>query len=383
MEMRTLGRTGLRVSAVGMGCEGFEGKTAGDCAALLGCAMQTGIRFFDVYTSNPAVRSHLGDALREYPRDSFALQGHLCTTWENGQYRRTRAIEEVKASFSELLSRMHLSYVDVGMIHYCDDPGDFEMICRGPILRYAQTLRESGTIRAVGLSTHNPDVALAAAESGAVEVIMFSINPAYDMLPPSSDVDILFEKDTFDRVYEGIDPKRERLYRVCANTGVALTVMKPFAGGLLLDERQSPFGRALTPEQCIRYCLDRPAVASVLGGMASEEEIRMAAAAGDGTGRGGDYSEILAGAPRRSFSGHCMYCGHCAPCTAGIDVAAVNRYLDLAEAQGFVPETVREHYSLLAHHAEECVACGACLPNCPFGTDIIGKMQRAAALFGK
>lgn len=383
MEMRTLGRTGLPVSAVGMGCEGFEGKTADDCAALLGCAMQNGIRFFDVYTSNPAVRSHLGDALREYPRDSFALQGHLCTTWENGQYRRTRDIDEVKASFSELLSRMHLSYVDVGMIHYCDDLGDFETICQGPVWHYAQTLRESGTIRAVGLSTHNPDVALAAVESGAMEVIMFSVNPAYDMLPPSSDVDILFEKETFDRVYEGIDPKRERLYRACANAGVALTAMKPFAGGLLLDERQSPFGRALTPEQCIRYCLDRPAVASVFGGMVSEEEIQMAAAAGDGADRGGNYSDVLAGAPRSSFSGHCMYCGHCAPCTAGIDIAAVNRYLDLAEAQGFVPETVRDHYSLLAHQAGECVSCGACLPNCPFGTDIIGKMQRAAALFGQ
>ncbi len=77
-----------------------------------------------------------------------------------------------------------------------------------------------------------------------------------------------------------------------------------------------------------------------------------------------------------------MYCGHCAPCTAGIDIASVNKYYNLTLAQDEVPETVREHYSLLAHHASECIACGRCQSNCPFGVDIIGHMRLAAAKFG-
>ena len=77
-----------------------------------------------------------------------------------------------------------------------------------------------------------------------------------------------------------------------------------------------------------------------------------------------------------------MYCGHCAPCTAGIDIASVNKYYNLTLAQDEVPETVREHYSLLAHHASECIACGRCQSNCPFGVDIVGRMQLAAAKFG-
>lgn len=382
MEYRTLGRTGIEVGVIGMGCEGYEGKSAADCRELLAYAMMQGINFFDVYTSNPEVRRNLGAALKAYSRSSFVIQGHLCTAWKEGQYCRTRDIKEVRESFEQLLGQMELSYVDIGMLHYVDDAQDFQKIMQGPVISYAQELKEKGRIRCIGMSTHNPDIAFLAVEAGIIDVIMLSVNPAYDMLPASEDVNILFEEQTFARVYEGIDPKRSLLYQTCQNAGVAITVMKPFAGGLLLDEKQTPFGRAMTPTQCIGYCLDRPAVVSVLGGMASVGEVTSALSFFDTPDKEKDYSEILSNAPKSAFRGHCMYCGHCAPCTVKIDIAAVNKYLDLALVQGVVPETVRDHYALLAHHAGECVACGACMKNCPFGTDIVEKMQQAATVFG-
>ena len=69
-----------------------------------------------------------------------------------------------------------------------------------------------------------------------------------------------------------------------------------------------------------------------------------------------------------------MYCGHCAPCPKGIDVATVTKYRNLARAQGEVPETVRGHYDALAHTAGECIACGACEKRCPFGVGVIENM---------
>ena len=86
---------------------------------------------------------------------------------------------------------------------------------------------------------------------------------------------------------------------------------------------------------------------------------------------------------KSAFTGQCMYCGHCAPCSVKIDVAYVNKYLDLASIQDELAETVKNHYELLAHHASECIECGLCMDNCPFGEDIIGKMKEAAKLFGK
>lgn len=383
MEYRILGRTGIKVSAIGIGGEGFENKSYEDCEAIIDCAMKEGINFIDIYNSNPEVRNNVGKALSKYPRNSFVIEGHLCSTWDKGQYRRTRDINEVVSAYEDFLTRMQLDYVDLGMIHYVDDDKDFDNIFNGEIIKYAKELKEKGIIKSLGISTHNPDIAFRAVETGIIDVILFSINAAYDMLPAIEDVYELFEESTFkDRTYEGIDPKRDRLYRTCENAGVALTVMKGYGAGVLLSDKQSPFEKALTPIQCLHYCLTRPAVASVMVGVANKEQILAATAYSTASNKEKDYSEVLANAPRSSFSGHCMYCGHCAPCSKKIDIASVNKYLDLALIQEEVPETLKNHYDLLEHQGNECIECGLCMKNCPFGVDIINKMKQAAKLFG-
>jgi predicted aldo/keto reductase-like oxidoreductase len=203
------------------------------------------------------------------------------------------------------------------------------------------------------------------------------------MLPAGEDVNILFEESTFENMtYEGIDQKRDELYRTCQNAGVALTVMKGYAAGVLLSDKESPFEKALTPVQCLHYCLTRPAVASVMVGVPDKSQILAATAYVTASDKEKDYSEVLANASRSSFKGHCMYCGHCAPCSKKIDIALVNKYLDLALIQEVVPETLRNHYCLLEQHAGECIECGLCMKNCPFGVDIINKMKQAVKLFG-
>jgi len=384
MEYRILGRTGIKVSAIGIGGEGFENKSYKDCEAIIDCAMNEGINFIDIYNSNPEVRTNVGRALSKYPRSSFVIEGHLCSTWDDGQYRRTRDIDEVVNAFEDFLTRMQLDYVDIGMIHYVDDQKDFDEIFSGEIINYAKELKAKGVIKSLGLSTHNTDIAFKAVETGIIDVILFSINAAYDMLPASEDVNILFKESTFkDRTYEGIDPNRDKLYRTCQNAGVVLTVMKGYAAGVLLSDKESPFERALTPVQCLHYCLTRPAVASVMVGVSNVGQILTAAAYITSSSQEKDYSEVLANAPRRSFSGHCMYCGHCAPCSKKIDIASVNKYLDLASIQDDVPQTLKNHYTLLKYHASDCIECGLCMKNCPFGVDVINKMKHAVKLFGK
>ncbi|MFR0734125.1 MAG: hypothetical protein ACLSHU_07985 [Oscillospiraceae bacterium] len=117
---------------------------------------------------------------------------------------------------------------------------------------------------------------------------------------------------------------------------------------------------ALTPNQCIHYALTRPAVASVLAGARTLEELESSLAYETASDGERDFAAAFAAMPKISWQGHCMYCVHCAPCPMGIDVASVTKFWHLAVAQGEVPETVREHYAALPHTAGECVACGAC-----------------------
>ena len=119
-----------------------------------------------------------------------------------------------------------------------------------------------------------------------------------------------------------------------------------------------------------------------MSGVRSLEELKMSLAYETATDAERDYAAAFASFPRMKWEGHCMYCGHCAPCPKGIDVATVTKFLNLARAQGMVPETVREHYAALPHKAGECVACGACEKRCPFGVSIRANMKEAAETFG-
>lgn len=382
MRYLPLGATGLRVSEIGMGCEGFNEEGGRRTRALIDLAHKNGVNYIDLYTSSPIVRSSLGDAL-EGRREDFMLQAHICTIWRNGQYKCTRKLPEIEEGFSDLLSRLKTDYIDVGMIHYVDSEKEWERIEKGEVMKYALKLKAEGKIRHIGVSSHNPLAALRSVESGLIEVLMFSVNPCYDLQPASEDCEDLWAENSYKHQLTNMDPDRERLYEACEKMGVGITVMKVFGGGDLLNEELSPAGKALTASQCIHYALTRPAVSSVLVGAHSEEELKTSLSYETATAEERDYAAAFATFPKINWTGHCMYCGHCAPCAKSIDVATVTKFYNLVRAQSELPETVREHYAALSHSAGECIECGACETRCPFGVKIIENMRAAKKVFGR
>lgn len=381
MNYRYLGNTGLLVSEIGIGCEGFSGNHCQNTKMLLDMAERNGINYFDLYTSNPDIRSSIGNALIGR-REKFIIQSHICSIWKNGQYKRTRDIKEVKEGFQEMLSLLQTEYIDVGMIHYVDSMQDWEDILKGPVLQYALELKKNGSIRHIGLSSHNPNVAMEAVKSGYIEVLMFSVNPCYDLQPASEDIEELWKDENYKEPLVNMNPERQELYETCQRLGVGITVMKAFGGGDLLDKTLSPAGKALTSNQCLHYALTRPAVATVLVGAHTEDELKTSISYEDASDEEKDYALAFASFPNISWKGHCMYCSHCAPCPNHIDIASVTKFLNLAKAQGELPETVREHYMVLNHHSGECIQCGACETRCPFDVAIIENMKAAENIFG-
>lgn len=379
MKYRRLGKTGLSVSEIGLGGEWLERHTAEECKAVIDYCEQKGINILDCWMSEPNVRTNIGAAICG-KREKWYIQGHIGSTWQNGQYVRTRDIAKTKTAFEDLLSRFKTGYIDLGMIHYVDEISDWQNIINGEFLKYVYELKAQGKIRHIGLSTHNPAIAKTAAESGIVEMIMFSVNPAFDLMPDVDDIEKYFV-DEYDEKLGGIAPERAELYKLCEQLDVGITVMKGFAGGRLFDAERSPFKVALTPVQCIHYCLTRPAVAAVMCGFDNEKQVDDACAYEHASNQQKDYATVLANAPKHAFSGQCTYCGHCKPCPGDIDIAMVNKLYDLAVMQPAVPSSVREHYRALKTNAGDCIACGGCETRCPFGVKIIERMAKAREIF--
>ena len=83
MKYRDLGNTGLKVSEIGLGCEGFAEEEYRGARALLDEAERQGINYFDLYTSDPQVRAAVGEALKGR-REKFLIQSHICSVWKDG-----------------------------------------------------------------------------------------------------------------------------------------------------------------------------------------------------------------------------------------------------------------------------------------------------------
>ena len=378
MQYRPLGATGLEVSEISIGCGGFGKLDSAASRELMTMALDSGMNYIDIYDADPTVRSNIGYALGDR-RDEMIIQGHLGTIFKNGQHTKTRDVEETRQGFEDLLARLGTDHIEVGMIHITDSHEEWEEIQNSPFLDYVFQLKKEGKIKHIGLSSHNAEVALCAAKSGWVEVIMFSLNPAFDQLRGGA---IPWEKGAMENLQGGIDPVRVEFYDYCATHKIGVTVMKTFGGGgRLLDAKTSPLGVAYTPEQCIAYCLAKPCISTCILGIDNIDELKTDLHWMHATDAEKDFSNV-GKKEQAQLGGDCTYCNHCSPCTQGIPIAKVNELLDKAETDGLTAD-LQAKYDALPKHAGDCTHCGACLSRCPFGVDIPSKMDAAKAKFGK
>ena len=381
MHYRKLGNTGLMLSEIGLGCEGFVDADDSLSDELFALALDNGVNCLDMYTPDPDAHRKIGRGISSV-RNHFYLQGHLCTQWKNDQYEETRDLAAVKAAFKTMLLNLGTDYLDIGNIHYVDSMDTWRKVLDNGIMDYALKLKEEGRIHFISMSSHNPIVALEAVKGGYLDALLFSINPCYDLLPGGEDCEVLWADESYEKPLYNLDPVREELYETCQRLGVGITVMKAFGGGDLLSEEYSPAGKAMTAVECLHYALTRPAVTAVMCGAKSLEDLKASLAYETATEEEKDYAQTFASFPKISWKGYCMYCGHCAPCPKGIDVADVTKFLNLTKAQGIIPETVAQHYRVLRAHGGDCIGCGQCEKRCPFDVPIRENMKAAASVFG-
>ena len=379
MEYRELGKTGKSVSVIGLGCENVDGKPYEQVKATLDSALEQGVNILDVFMPGREIRENIAKAIGDR-RGKVMIQGHIGSTDIGQQYDISRDLPTVMRYFEEIL-RLFGGYIDFGMMFFIDTEEDYRDVFETGFAEYVQKLKKNGDIGHIGFSSHNPKTAMRAIDTGLPEMMMFSINPAFDMLPPEKSILEQFEKGFTPELYRGLDPQRARLYKLCEQKQIGITVMKTLGKGKLISKEHTPFAEPLTVPQCMHYALSRPGVASVMLGCQTPDELLGAMRYFDTDDAGLDYTRTITSV-RNDFMGSCVYCSHCQPCPTEIDIASINKYLDIARLdKGNIPSSARDHYSGLAHKGSECVNCGHCESRCPFGVPIMSNMAQAASLF--
>ena len=360
MKYRVNRKTGDRISEIGMGTSylyqaGFERGVQ-----ILRKAYEGGINYYDLAAGHGDTFPIFREAFRDVRKNVF-YQIHFGADYTSGEYGWTLDLNTIKRSVKHMLEELGTDYIDYGFIHCQDEFSDWEEYQKNGVYDYILELKKQGIVHHIGVSSHTPEVAQKILDDADVDMLMFSINPAYD-----------FGQGTY---AHGSTDERTALYRRCEKEGIGISVMKPFSGGQLLEASRSPFGQALTQYQCLKYILDKPGVLVALPGAQSIEEVELLLDYCNQPEENTDYSVIGTFAPPQA-SGKCVYCGHCRPCPMGIDVGLVNKYYDLTLAGD---NMAAEHYRSLEKNASDCVQCGHCDSRCPFSVKQSARMQEIAA----
>ena len=368
----------MSAGIIGLGAEHLDGKPYAIVEETIHAALEHGINIMDVFMPGDEIRHNIGKALGNRRKDVI-IQGHIGSVDLREQYDISRDLPVCKAYFEKLLTNLGTDYIDVGMLFFIDSDDTLQQIQANGIIDYALELKQKGVIRAFGASSHNPVIARKLLETGVIELLMFSINPAFDMTPAGTDV-----LDTFETLaqqqYVTIDPARAGLYQYCEQQGIAVTTMKTLGGGRLLSAEQSPFKEPMTVAQCIHYALTRPSVVSAMVGCQSVAHIEEAVNYLNTTSEQRDYTDIIRHY-RGELTGQCVYCNHCQPCPVDIDIATVHKYLDIALLdKNNIPPSIVQHYKTLPASGADCIACGNCEEKCPFAVPIIENMKDADEL---
>ena len=360
MKYRINQRTQDSISEIGIGSSYMYGAGMDEAVKALRRAVEGGVNYFDLAAGDGTTFPIYGEALHDVRRQIY-FQIHFGADYSKGTYGWSLNLETIKRSIEKQLKELRTDYIDYGFIHCQDEVLDWETYRKNGVYDYILLLKEQGVVRHIGLSSHTPAVIQRIMDDAPIDMLMFSVNPAYDY-------------GHGEYANGGVD-ERNAIYRRCERDGVGISVMKPFSGGQLLDAAQSPFGQALTPYQCIRYALDKPGILTVLPGAQSVKEVETLLAYYDQPEEALDNSVIGSFAPPAA-AGKCVYCNHCKPCPVGIDIGLVNKYYDLAKAGD---DMAAQHYRSLSKNASDCVSCGHCNSRCPFSVKQSERMQEISA----
>lgn len=343
LEHRTLGRTGLKVTTVGMGC-----MITSD-PSVIERAVDTGINYFDTARSY----QH-GNNERMVGAALGANRKRVVLSTKTEASTKAGVLEQLDTSLREL----NTDYIDIWYLHARDNPSD----APDELIEAQQIAKKQGKIRFAGLSTHKPQL----------------------MLP------WMVQKGSFDvalTIYNfSMDATVDQAIATASNAGMGVVAMKVMAGGFRSVKPSDPIYPKLQRDgallAALKWVIKNPHVATTIPSMTDMDQLDDNLHA---------MGHPLSAADEKLLTAHleqiqplyCRMCGKCdGTCQQGLPVADVLRILTYADGYRQFALARERYRELPAEHAAvRCGDCTECTVQCPYGVQVSARVARAQELF--
>jgi aryl-alcohol dehydrogenase-like predicted oxidoreductase len=376
---RVLGRTGIKVSDIGIGTsQTFP-------VDVLKAALDAGVNYFDTgegYGRGQAERS-IGEAIQGRDRKSLFITTKI-------RFDGLADTAAVAAKLQESLDRLQTDYVDCLML----GPQTADAVKNEVYHRAIEELRKQGRVRFSGAATHGPrmpgqgvpmdTVLVAAVEDGRFDVVLFVYNflqrePGERILEAAAKKNVgttimksnplgrYFDlKSRFDQMKRDGQPIDERMQKSMAQLQETAKQAEAFIQKNGLQ----------TPDEikaaALKFVLRDPRVQTLNLAFNTFDDVRKLLAL-SGTGLSASEKGLLA-----SYESECgpLYCRHACGlcethCPNGVPVNTIMRYNHYFEAQGSEKLAMEKYAALGTARADACRNCeGLCEMACPYGVPV-------------
>jgi uncharacterized protein len=335
MLLKRLGRTDLKVSAVGFGGIPIQKVNADEAAKVIHRAEELGVNFIDTARGYTVSEEFIGDALKGR-RDK----------WIIASKSMARTKEAMIADVDISLKNLKTDYIDLYQLHNIKEMESYnQVMAENGALAALQQAQKAGKIGHIGITAHTMDALELAIESGAFSTIMYP--------------------------YNIVENQAEKLFERAKKLDIGVIAMKPMAGGALTDGVLA-----------MKYILKNENITLAIPGMANLEELEQNCSVANGNLElSKDELEKCMNIANELGQDFCRRCGYCMPCPKGIDIPfsfIVKAYYDNYDLKDWA----EGRYKAMARHAGDCAECGLCEGKCPYNLKIKKKIKGVKETFG-
>ena len=327
-----MGKTGLKVSVVGLGGIPVQRTDVAGTVKVIDACVETGINYIDTARGYTVSEEYLGAAL-EGRRDKFVI----------ATKSMARDYAAMKADIETSLKNLRTDYIDIYQIHNIKADAEFEM-CFGPdgAYRALEEAKQAGRIGHIGATAHGLE--------------------AFERLITEYEDKI----ETFMFPFSIVENQGAELMKKCAEKNIAFIAMKPMAGGNLDDATHA-----------MKYILNNPDCTIAIPGMGDAEEVYQNAAAADLGQLTGEETVKCGMIAKELGTTFCRRCGYCGPCPQGINIPSNFLFVNYKRKYGLADWAMGRYWAM-AKTAEDCVKCGACEAKCPYNLPIRDMLAKVA-----